>query len=196
MRQRWSAEWPDADGALRVHEPTDDEIAAAAPALCAFYNDPHNRAMLAHDDELTVDEVVEHFAGLYQDGAHPFLLAQEERLIGDGDLRHVDDRFAEAAIMVGERAVQGRGLGTRFGVMVHALAFRAFGLERVYATIIPANRASLRLFAKLGYVLDDSPQARGYIDADDDVSLSLDRARFEELHGAAADRIRLVRSAL
>jgi RimJ/RimL family protein N-acetyltransferase len=162
------------------------QVAAVAPTLAGFYNEPHNRAMLAHAADLHARDVVAHYRRLAGDGARAFLLELDGRLVGDADLRHIDRGRAEIAILVGDRSVQGRGLGTRFGVMVHAFAFRALGLRRVYASIIPSNAASLRLFGKLGYERDDSPEARRTMDAPDDVTLSLARERFEGLHGALA----------
>jgi RimJ/RimL family protein N-acetyltransferase len=183
---RFAIELAGEGGLLRAYEPTRAQVASVAPALAAFYNEPHNRAMLAHDAELDARDVVAHYRRLAGDGARAFLLEHEGRLVGDADIRHIDRGRAEIAILVGDRAAQGRGLGTRFGVMVHAFAFRALGLRRVYASIIPANAASLRLFGKLGYERDDSPQARRTMDAPDDVTLSVARERFERLHGVLA----------
>jgi ribosomal-protein-alanine N-acetyltransferase len=179
-----------ADGELlRASEPTRARVAAIAPRLSTFYNDPHNRAMLAHAADLSAADVIAHYRRLAGDGARPFLLEVDGRLVGDADLRHIDRGRAEMAILVGDRTMQGRGLGTRFGVMVHAFAFRALGLSRVYASIIPANGASLRVFEKLGYERDDSPAARRTMDAPDDVTLSLTAERFERRHGPLAARV-------
>jgi RimJ/RimL family protein N-acetyltransferase len=180
-----------ADGGDRLvgREPTRAEVVGAAPRLAAFYNEPHNQAMLAHEDALSVKDVVAHYRGLAAEGARAFLLEVDGRLVGDGDLRRLEPDRAEVAILIGERAVQGKGLGTRFGVMLHAFAFRTLALRRLYASIIPANAASLRLFAKLGYERDDTPAARRYIDEPDDVTLSLTAERFEGLHGALAARV-------
>lgn len=184
------AEWPADDGLLRAFEPTPAEIAAAAPQLAAYYNDAHNSAMMAHEDEMSVDDVLEHFESLRSEGGRPFLLEWDGRLIGDADLRHIEGDRAEFAIMVGPRASQGRGLGTRFGLMLHALAFRTLELQQIYVTIIPANTASQRLFHRLGYESDHSEIARSYMDEDDDITLSLPRARFEELFAAAVTEVR------
>jgi RimJ/RimL family protein N-acetyltransferase len=148
--------------------------------------------MLSHAEDLSARDVVAHYRDLADEGGRPFLLSYDGALVGDADLRHVEGGGAEAAILVGERSIQGKGLGTRFGVMLHAFAFRSLGLERVYATIIPANGASLRLFEKLGYERDDSPAARRYADEASDVSLSLSPTRFEALHAALAARVRFV----
>ena len=176
---------------LRAREPTRAEVAKAAPRLAAFYNDPHNRAMLDHADELTAHDVVAHYRNLAAEGARAFLLELDQALVGDGDLRHFEGEQAEIAILIGERGIQGKGLGTLFGVMLHAFAFRGLGLERLYASIIPTNAPSLRLFAKLGYERDDTPAARRHIDAPDDVTLSVTPARFESLHGPLAARVRI-----
>jgi hypothetical protein len=40
---------------------------------------------------------------------------------------------------------------TLFALMLHALAFEALRLERIYVSIIPTNRGSLLQFEKLGY---------------------------------------------
>ena len=191
MKGRVAIELEDGGEALRCVEPTRAEVAKAAPRLAAFYNEPHNQAMLAHAEALSVGDVVEHYRGLAADGARAFLLELDGLLVGDGDLRSVERETAEVAILIGERSVQGKGLGTRFGVMLHAFAFRALGLRRLYASIIPANAASLRLFAKLGYERDDTSAARRYVDEPDDVTLSLTPSRFDALHGVLAARARI-----
>lgn len=175
---------------LRVIEPTAEEIAASAPALVADYNDPHNRSMMAHVEDMTSAEVIAVYADLRAHAGRPFLLYRNDVLMGDADLRRMHAGCAEFAVMVGSRAAQGRGLGTRFAIMIHALAFRRLMLERIYVSIIPRNSASRRLFAKLGYVPDDSPAARGYTDEASDISMSIGRAQFEHAHAAVLDAIR------
>jgi RimJ/RimL family protein N-acetyltransferase len=179
---------------LRAHEPTRAEVAKAASQLAAFYNDPHNSAMLAQDEELSDADVVAHYRALAKEGARAFFLELEDpivRIVGDADLRSVTPEDAEVAILIGDRSMQGKGLGLRFGVMLHAFAFGTLGLRRTYASIIPANAASLRLFEKLGYERDDTPAARRFVEEPDDVVLSLEPARFARLHGAMADRARV-----
>ena len=106
------------------------------------------------------------------------------RLVGDADLRGIGDGRAELAIMIGARALQGRGLGTAFGVMAHALAFRTLGLTRTCVSILPENAASRRLFQRLGYALDYSPAARAIADEPTDLTMSLERARCEKAYAA------------
>jgi RimJ/RimL family protein N-acetyltransferase len=180
---------------LRAYEPTSEEVAGAAPLLLSYYNDPHNRAMLAHEADLALADVAEHYHRVAEGGGRAFLLEADGVLVGDADLRGVVGGEAEVAILVGARAVQGRGLGTTFGVMLHAFAFRVLKLARLYASIIPANVPSLRLFQRLGYERDDSQAARRTADAPDDVTLSLSVERFDGLHGALAARVRVAASA-
>jgi RimJ/RimL family protein N-acetyltransferase len=104
--------------------------------------------------------------------------------MGDADFRHVHVAGAEAefAILVGPRAQQSRGLGTRYAAMMHVAARRAFRFERIYAIVIPANIASRRMLEKLGYQLDHSPRAALFAEDDDDIAMSLELAEFERTH--------------
>ena len=179
---RWSIEAPWAQGRLCVFEPTLAEVQAAAPLLAAFYNDSHNSAMLTNTRELTVDEVVETFQSLRAAGDRPFLIEQDGELVGDADFRNIAGPEAEFAMLIGHRAQQSRGLGTRVAAMMHVAAVRVLGLERVYATIIPANIASRRMLDKLGYQVDQSPRAASFTDDEDDIAMSIDRVQIERVH--------------
>jgi hypothetical protein len=70
-RNRWSAEWSTPVGRLTVLEPTPDEVSAVAAPLVAYYNEPHNRAMMAHETLMSPHEVVEHFARVEADHGRP-----------------------------------------------------------------------------------------------------------------------------
>ena len=178
-RRLWAIEWRQDDELLGAVEPTAAEIARAAPALAGHYNDDHNRRMMAHEETLDAGEVAAYYAELRGEGGRPFLLERDGILMGDADLRNIDGPAGEFAIMIGARAAQGRGLGTRYAVMLHAFAFGVLGLERLYMSVIPANAASRRLFEKLGYEFDDSADARDFADEETDVRMSIARAPFE-----------------
>ena len=179
---RYRIEQRAADGVLVALEPTAEEVREHAPALAAAYNDPHNSAMMGNTTAMSPLDVIDHFASLRASGGRPFLLLDGGALAGDADLRHIERGQAEMAILVAPRAAQGRGLGTRFARMLHAFGFGTLGLERVFVTILPQNAASLRLFEKLGYALDASAEARAFAEGPSDVSLSLARAAFEQVH--------------
>lgn len=178
---------------LRAIEPTRDEILAAAPALASFYNDPYNRRMMANTVAMSAADVVASFDELRASGARPFLLYAGQRLMGDGDLRHLDRHAnaGEVAILIGERASQGRGLGTRFAALLHAFGFRILGLDRIYASILPDNAPSLRLFARLGHTPDGGAAAQAFTDDPGDVTLSVARAAFEEAARALLADVRV-----
>jgi RimJ/RimL family protein N-acetyltransferase len=175
----WSIEAPWAQGRLRVFEPTPAEVQAAAPLLAVFYNDSYNSAMLTNERELTVAEVVETFQSMRADGDRPFLLEQDGELMGDADFRNIEGPEAEFAILIGHRAQQSRGLGTRYAAMMHVAALRVFSFHRIYGAVIPANIASRRMLEKLGYHVDKSPRAASFAETEDDIVMSIDLAQFE-----------------
>jgi GNAT superfamily N-acetyltransferase len=121
----------------------------------------------------------------------PRLAALDGELAGDADLRKVGGGAAEFAFMIGSPAAQGKGLGTRVALMIHAYGFGRLGLERIYASIIPGNAASRRVFEKLGYQVDASPAARAYADEPGDLTMAIDRATFERSHAQAMAEIEL-----
>jgi RimJ/RimL family protein N-acetyltransferase len=185
----FDVEYRDAQVLLRAFEPTADEVRTVAARLSSYYNDEHNRAMLTHEDDMSAEEVIVHYTESRKRGDRLFLLELDGLLVGDADFRHFDAESAEYAIMIGARNLQGRGLGRKFTTMLHAWAFRGLGLRRVYVTILPANRASVRLFEQLGYGPDCGPRARSLIDEESDVTLSMERSAFEKQHGTMMDQV-------
>jgi RimJ/RimL family protein N-acetyltransferase len=190
-QSRYRVEWLDGGEALVALEPSGEELRRAAPRLAAGYNDPHNRVMIANEHDYTAGDVVEHFAAMASEGARTFLLYRDDELVGDADFRHVEAGRAEFAILVVAPTIQGKGLGTRFARMLHAFGFHTLGLERVYVTILPENVASRRVFEKIGYLEDTSPEARAYVDEEADLSLSLGRDDFESREGEALRAVRV-----
>lgn len=188
---RYQIEWATPAGQLVALEPRLDELAGHLAALTAAYNDPHNAPLLGHEALIDEQDVLDHYESLLDEAAHPFLLFRDGELAGDGDLRHFHDDACEFAFMVAAVAAQGKGLGTRFATMIHAFAFRQLGLARVYASIVPENVASRRVFEKLGYAIDDSATARTFADAPGDITMAIDRATFERAHAPALAEIRL-----
>jgi len=183
----WQGMWRrDGERPLRVSEPRDEEVWAVAPRLANFYNEPNNRRLLANTVDLTAADVAEFHAQVRAGGGRTLLLWRGDELMGDADFRHVDlaAGSAEFAILIGDRATQGQGLGTRFATMAHALAFASLPLGRVYVSIVAGNVASLRLFEKLGYQPDDGPAARAGADDATDVTLSVTPEAFRAARAA------------
>ncbi len=159
---------------LRAIEPTRDEVRTYAGALAVAYNEPRNAPLLGHTSLLTEADVLEVYDAMFTSGARPFLLFSDDVFAGDGDLRGIADGRAEFAFLVASPDAQGKGLGTRFATMIHAFGFTTLGLSKIYASVVPQNVASRRVFEKLGYVEEASAD---YGD-DGDVVLALDRRRF------------------
>lgn len=181
--------WATPAGQLVAIEPRPDEVARHAGALAAAYNDPHNAPLLGHTEDVDQDDVVAHYLDVAEAGGHNFLVFADGALVADADLRKVGGGAAEFAFMVSVPAAQGKGLGTKVALMVHAFGFRRLGLDRIYASIIPDNAASRRVFEKLGHQVDHSPAARVYADEPGDLTMAIDRATFERAHAQAMAEI-------
>ncbi len=170
---------------LTVIEPRLDEVRPHVPRLAAAYNDPRNAPLLGHTTTLDERDVLDHYANLIEAGAHPFLLLEGNELAGDGDIRGIAGGAGEFAFLIAAPAAQGKGLGTRFATMIHALAFTHLGLDALYASVIPENVASRRVFEKLGYRVVESD---AYGDAGD-ITLRIERTQFVDLHAVALAEI-------
>src|SRR5690606_5617434 len=120
---RYQLEWTTPAGALVAIEPSLEEVEPIAARLAAAYTDPRNAPLLGHTAALSPADVIEHYRALIEEGARPLLLYRDGALAGDGDLRGIAGGAAELAFLIAEPAAQGRGLGTRFAIMIHALAF-------------------------------------------------------------------------
>ncbi len=192
MQPRFELEWSTPVGALLAREPMPDEVSAYAAPLALAYNEPRNALLLGHTELLGESDVIEHYETRAARGDRLFHLFRDGALCGDADLRNIDraSGIAEFAFLIASPDVQGKGLGTRFATMVHAAAFGRLAITRVYASVIPQNVASRRVFEKLGYQPDTSPAARAFAD-DGDVTLSIDRATFDRVAAEAVAEIRI-----
>jgi RimJ/RimL family protein N-acetyltransferase len=184
---RYSIEWDE----LSAVEATPQEVAKHAEALSAAYNDPANAPLMGHKEPISPAGVIEAYAQGIKKGMRAFLLFQNGELVGDADLRGVKGGRAEFAFMIATPSAQGKGLGTRFALMVHDFGFRELELRRIYASVAPNNVASLRVFEKLGYVVDKSPAARAYAEEPTDITLAVERETFERDQATALSQIRI-----
>ena len=182
---QYRIEWGD----LLAQEPTPAEIATHSAALAAGYNEPENARLMGHAEELDASEVVEHYTDMAAEGARQFLLFVGGKLVGDADLRGVHDGTAEFAFMIAARDLQGKGLGTKFALMVTAFGFARLGLRRLYASLVPHNAGSRRVFEKLGFTVDDSAEAQSYADEPGDLVMGIDRDAFERANAAALAQV-------
>jgi RimJ/RimL family protein N-acetyltransferase len=194
MKTRLEAIWEHEGHRLRVVEPDLEQLQEAAASFSAWYSETHNRAMMT-GEPMSPEDALEYHRESQAAGNRIFFLHADGQLMGDADFRHVERGSAEWAIMVGNRLVQGKGLGTSFGILLHHVAFSALGLQRVYLAVIPANVGGRRCYEKLGYAPDPSAEARRFAEDETDLCMSLPREQFYELHWRKLEhaRIRLVR---
>lgn len=188
---KYEIRWPTGLGELVAREPTADELEAAVPTLLAGYNEPSNAVLLGHTAALGEDDVREHYASL-ADSGRAFLLYRDGAIVGDADLRGVSTggTTGEMAFLVADPAQQGKGLGTHFAQMILALAFGPLGMARVYAAVLPDNKASRRVFEKLGFVVDNTVEGLEYGDPGD-IVLAIDRPDFLRVNAAAITHIHI-----
>jgi RimJ/RimL family protein N-acetyltransferase len=184
-------EWPTETGELLALEPSLQEVLVYSEKLAAGYNDPANAELMGHATLISAAEVVDSYRDSIAAGMRAFLLFVDGEFAGDGDLRNLRGTAAEFAFMIAVPRAQGKGLGTRFALMIHAFGFETLGLQRIYASVVPHNVASRRVFEKLGYVQDDSPEGRAYAEEPGDVTLMLDRETFVSRHTAQLAQIRI-----
>lgn len=169
---------------LRVYMPQAQEVRRYAEMLAHFYNDEHNRVMMDHSDEHTPEDILELYADTSPDTIR-FFIEADGVFLGDADLRHIDRarRTAEYAVMIGARAAQGKGWGTRVTIMITYFAFAELDLQTVYLSVIPTNVAGRRAYEKVGYQRDHSEAGKQFREHPDDIVMSVDRATFMARHG-------------
>ena len=184
---RYQIEWDE----LSAYEPTPDELALHAATLSAAYNEPHNAELMGHHSPMSPAEVISSYNDGLKKGMRAFLLFERGELVGDADLRGVKAGRCEFAFMIAAPSAQGKGLGTRFALMLHDFGFRELEMRKIYASVMPQNVASLRVFEKLGYVVDSSPAARAYADEPGDTTLVVDRETFESKNAEVLAQIRI-----
>ena len=168
---------------LTMRAPDPEDVERHAEALVRAYNDPKNASLLGHVDEMTRDDVIEHYVDL-ADGGRPFMLFEGGELVGDGDLRNRKGGGAELSFLIASPSAQGKGLGTRFALLLMTFGFRVLDLTTIFASVAPQNVASLRVFEKLGFCLDNSVFGRSFAEEPSDRVFAIEREVFDHLHSA------------
>ncbi len=71
--------------------------------------------------------------------------------VGNVQLTGITPTEAEFHIFIGERAVHGKGVGTRATRLMLDYARDTLGLQQVYLRVHPANVAAIRAYEKCGF---------------------------------------------
>lgn len=162
-----------------------ERLAQHVRRLRDWYNATENASMMGGATDTSDADVLAFVRGLRAAGGRWFLLTVDGEPVGDMDLRSVTERTAEFAIMIGDTHRKGQGLGATFATMLHVFAFRDLALARIYVQPRRENVRVQRLERSLGYVPDDSPEARSHADDDDVLTMSITAADFRARHADA-----------
>lgn len=82
-----------------------------------------------------------------------FVFKFDNKIVGIGGLIHYDclNKSADIAIILGEKKIRGKGLGSRALEMLVEYGFKHMKLHRIGADIFEYNKISLKLFEKLEF---------------------------------------------
>lgn len=178
-------------GHFRVYEPFPEELETLADQIVEGYNHPSNLRWLPNGTPITRPQVSFHSSYTVRQGGHYLLLEHNGQWVGESDLRFRRNETAEYGVLIADLAKQGRGLGSVFGVMVHTLAFQAFGFESTFAQVLQGNQSSLRAVEKLGYQEALTPWWAKFRIDEGFLGFGLTGTRFRELHPSTLHRMRI-----
>jgi RimJ/RimL family protein N-acetyltransferase len=158
--------WKEQGRPFEAVEPDAPMVEEHADTLLRWYNARENASMMNGSGAMSRADVLEFWRELRSSGAHGFLSFVGGALVGDMDIRAIRGRSGEFAIMIGDDANKGRGIGKALARMIHVFAFRELGIERLFVSPRRDNVRVLALEAFLGYQRDDGPEARERADED------------------------------
>ncbi|MCA9587351.1 MAG: GNAT family N-acetyltransferase [Myxococcales bacterium] len=176
---------------FELYEPSPADVDLHAATLAGWYNEPANVAMMEGSGVMDEADVAAFWQELRAAGGRGFFARVDGALVGDLDLRSVRGRTAELAIMIGERQRQGRGVGRVLAATLLVVAFRELGLEKVYAPSRRDNARMRAMAASLGFVDDESDEARALLDSDACTTQSVTASSFRALHADAWSAVRV-----
>lgn len=79
---------------------------------------------------------------------------QSDRCLGHTGLYNIDHRVrqAEFAVMIGDKAKWGSGIGTAITRNVLLYGFNQLNLHRIYLTVLKSNERAIKVYEKLGFL--------------------------------------------
>ena len=140
-----------------------------ADELLLIFSDP--RVMASFDDQLFDRSMMERWVprnlahqDTYGYGLFSVLLRDEELVIGDCGLEHMDlEGVPEVELGYDFRSdYLGRGLATEAATAVRDFAFGELGLTRLISLIRPSNVASIRVAERIGMVKESEIERGGH----------------------------------
>ena len=161
-----------------------------APAMFRWMSDPHVRRNVGVRRDPSLEATLGWIAMALASPVHrPFAIYEGDRHVGNVVLDELDieDGAGRLSIYIGEAADRGRGLGGAAIQECLMHAFQTLYLSRVRLTVHGENAAAIRLYRKLGFKLVSvAPRAFSLGNRQvDELSMNVDRGRFERLHANA-----------
>lgn len=138
---------------LRPPEPRDVDD------LLPIKNDPEIAALLAGTARAwsrpNLLDWVEHHRTA-QDEAFFVIADAADRPIGHAALYRIDRAAgtAEFGILLGDRSVWGKGIGSRITRFMIEYGFDALDLRRIFLEVVETNPRAMRVYEKLGFVVE------------------------------------------
>ena len=125
----------------------------------AWRNDPDIRDMaLGNRFPVTAEVDAQWFDAALTDKSNRRVVQAVEALsdgalVGMVTLRDIDwvARTTMFSIVIGEKAVQGKGIGTEATILTLGLAFEHFNLRKVSLVVAAFNATALHIYQKLGF---------------------------------------------
>lgn len=82
-----------------------------------------------------------------------WIIAEADRCLGHVGLYKIDHRIrcAEFAIMIGDKAIWGQGIGKKCTSLAVKYGFTELNLNRISLTVLASNQRAIKLYKSLGF---------------------------------------------
>ena len=118
-----------------------------ASVICKWRSDPQNYKHFLNPHPLSIDEHLVWFKKyLNDDTRYDFLILDlNGKAIGTAGLSNISDSSCEISYMIGAMDARGKGYAVEAVKALSTIAFDEFGVEDVFARILPSNVASMKV---------------------------------------------------
>lgn len=141
-------------GDYLLRKPTPDDV----DALVAFKNDPGIAALLGGFNakgysRADIGRWIEFHNGKSNEVLWAIVHGDSGRCVGHVGLYEIDHRIrsAEFAIMLGDRAVWGQGLGSDCTRYALRFGFDQLNLNRIHLSVLTTNARAVKMYERLGF---------------------------------------------
>lgn len=141
-----------AGGSYALREPDPGDVDALLP----IKNDPEIAALLAGTTHAWSRSDLLDWVAHHQTAPNEafFVIADDtDRAVGHAALYRIDTSAgsAEFGILLGDKSVWGKGIGSQVTRSVIDYGFETLGLRRIYLEVLETNERAKRVYEKLGF---------------------------------------------